>query len=287
MKKRDFNCSISGQRGAGILAAGDRQHPQAGCVRWAGGFTLVELLVVIAILAILSALLLPTLVHAKLKAKVVYCTSNFHQWGVAVNLYAEDNKGALPSFNVPEYIGRNPWDVSSNMVPALPAYSIGVPMMFCPARPQDANEAQNWCLQNLHHSLTTMDDLNAWFLAVFGNFGLMIHSWWVPRYAGDPESGILFPTAPLGAEDSRGWPRRLEDPLISVQPILTDRCQYVDDGRGAGPDVSRAQDGHPFAGSVRSVNLMFGDGHVETRPKAHMKWRYTGSYYGAAQYSFY
>jgi prepilin-type N-terminal cleavage/methylation domain-containing protein len=256
-------------------------------VRFKRGFTLIELLVVIAIIGILAALLLPVLGMARLKAKVTHCVSSYHQWGVAVNLYAEDFKGRLPSFNVPEYIGRNPWDVSSNMVPTLLAYSIGVPMMFCPARPRDWNAAESWCLQNLHHNLTTMDDLNAWSVAVFGDFGLMLHSWWVPRYAGDPVSGgILYPTPPLDADDTRGWPTRLDDPLISVQPIMTDRCQYIESS-GAGPDVNRAQDGHPSGGTVRSVNLLFGEGHVETRPKARMQWRYTGNYYGSPQYSFY
>src|SRR5580765_7746126 len=139
MKKRDSNCSISPiRRDSKSTCSGRAGGRRSNFADVSGGFTLIELLVVIAIIAILSALLLPVLGQAKLKAKVTYCGSNYHQWGVAVNLYAEDFKGALPSFNVPEYIGRNPWDVSSNMVPALPAYSIGVPMMFCPARPQDA-----------------------------------------------------------------------------------------------------------------------------------------------------
>src|SRR5207245_2373639 len=55
------------------------------------GFTLIELLVVIAIIAILAALLLPSLSRTKQKAQGIYCMNNTKQMMLAWTLYATDN----------------------------------------------------------------------------------------------------------------------------------------------------------------------------------------------------
>lgn len=52
-----------------------------------GAFTLVELLVVVAIIALLAALIFPTLAAAKTKARRVECLNHLRQWTLAFRMY--------------------------------------------------------------------------------------------------------------------------------------------------------------------------------------------------------
>lgn len=61
-----------------------------------GGFSLIELLVVIAVIAILIAILLPSLGAAKERVRTVVCRSNQKQIGTAINVYAADYHGSIP-----------------------------------------------------------------------------------------------------------------------------------------------------------------------------------------------
>jgi prepilin-type N-terminal cleavage/methylation domain-containing protein len=61
-----------------------------------GAFTLVELLVVIGIIAILIAILVPTLTRAREAAKRAQCLSNLKQIYTLLNMYANQYKGPVP-----------------------------------------------------------------------------------------------------------------------------------------------------------------------------------------------
>ncbi len=66
------------------------------------GFTLIELLVVIAIIALLLAILLPSLKKVKAKAQEIICRSNLHQWGIVFLMYTQENDNKF-------WIEKNVW----------------------------------------------------------------------------------------------------------------------------------------------------------------------------------
>jgi prepilin-type N-terminal cleavage/methylation domain-containing protein len=75
-------------------ASGDRQNTVMKAS--AGAFTLIELLVVIAIIAILAAVLLPVLGHARQAGWRANCVSNLHQVTLGWIMYNLDNNGRFP-----------------------------------------------------------------------------------------------------------------------------------------------------------------------------------------------
>ncbi len=83
------------------------------------GFTLIELLVVVAIIALLMAILLPSLGAARERARDAQCLSNVRQWGLGVVMFGDENNGDIP------------WDGPSSEIlsevagyPAQPTYRI-------------------------------------------------------------------------------------------------------------------------------------------------------------------
>jgi prepilin-type N-terminal cleavage/methylation domain-containing protein/prepilin-type processing-associated H-X9-DG protein len=62
-----------------------------------GGFTLIELLVVIAIIALLAALLLPSVSRARIAAERTYCLNNLRQINLLMQYYTDENNEIFPA----------------------------------------------------------------------------------------------------------------------------------------------------------------------------------------------
>lgn len=95
------------------------------------GFTLIELLVVIAVIAILAALLLPTLARAKEKGKQTYCINSERQQALAVFMYVDDHSETLPPVAYRDSSGS-----ITNWPDLLNPYLKSARVHFCPTDQQ-------------------------------------------------------------------------------------------------------------------------------------------------------
>src|ERR1051325_1672256 len=124
-------------------------HPQGTDFR--RGFTLIEVLVVVAIIALLAAILLPSMRNARDQAKEVTCSSYMSSFSRGFFAYAAGNKdylcsgafdpGKLPNPTIPTSDDRDGPVNKIGWVADLVNSKSGFPgQMLCPTNPAKFNQ---------------------------------------------------------------------------------------------------------------------------------------------------
>jgi len=127
------------------------------------GFTLIELLVVVGVIAILLAIMLPSLRRAKETARRVVCTSHLRQMQIAWYTYAEDHDGFIVCGNAAHFDRPHgkPWMIDGDSMiaysragaetmmrtGALASYVGDVSVYYCPSQYKISNVGKwsQWC----------------------------------------------------------------------------------------------------------------------------------------------
>jgi prepilin-type processing-associated H-X9-DG protein len=241
----------------------------------------VELLVVIGIVALLVAILLPALSHAREQSRTVACLSNLHQIGLAANIYAAQNDG----YTVPGYSNRNTISgngiycdaenfattlVNSGCINAPSAHAVSdgpvsaASPFFCPSGLTD--EVAIWLDPSVSAPFPATRQAGkaqeAWRVQSLST-GIIIDSWYGVNAARDAYATYPFPCRRLPND---GNATDFDLPKLSQIDRNADTV-FLFDGTFLAIyyEATRVAARH---NNLRITNVLFFDGHADSLPTA-------------------
>ncbi|HUU85879.1 MAG TPA: prepilin-type N-terminal cleavage/methylation domain-containing protein [Phycisphaerae bacterium] len=249
-----------------------RAHRLGGRLCLVRSFTLVELLVVLSIIALLMAILLPSLKRARQQANEVVCAARLKQWGVAFHCYAGENRGALPHC---DGLDRGPspitdpgiskedladWHGWIDLLPQTIGYK---PWRDYPIRQHPDRGTFYQCPTA---RLAEPENLYGYWPRIDGWFSYAMNACLeLDRNAWRPPDGLDWPMPSFLNTARIACPQRvvlLFDQLLDPRKGYGGAVRYRDAGKHCGGYPIAFSARHPRGRSTLGGNILFCDGHA-------------------------
>ncbi len=228
-------------------------------------FSLIELLITIVIIAILAAMLLPTLNQVRERGRAIICLSNLKQCGFAFNQYADMHKGTFPFATAGgatawAYGGKNGWQAYYELVAGkgLPKNFAAVPMKnLCPKVASyqnvwhdDSGLYPDWTRPSFYGMVGHNTDGNEAYILKSGD--LYLHD---PMRVSAPSAKVLQADANnyTGTINSGIWCLAILNASGATNPTSNSRVAYEHNG---------------------SANVLYFDLHADSRNASYLNGSY-------------